>query len=206
MSNRKVACRFLRVCALLLLSCCASAHASRVLVFGDSLSAAYGIRPEDSWVSLLQKSLPEQQFFNASVSGETSSNGLSRLPDALKVYKPDVLVIELGANDGLRGMPIFMMRSNLQAMINIGKLSGCKILLLGMQLPPNYGMRYARDFSNSYTHLAQQNRITVIPFFLQDIANDPQYFQSDQLHPTANAQPLIMATVRPVLLSLLEKK
>jgi acyl-CoA thioesterase-1 len=140
------------------------------------------------------------------VSGETSSNGLSRLPDALKTYKPDVLVIELGANDGLRGMPVPMMRSNLQAMINMGKLSGCKILLLGMQLPPNYGMRFARDFSNSYTRLAQQNRIAVIPFFLQDIANDAKYFQADQLHPTANAQPLIMATVRPVLLSLLEKK
>lgn len=206
MSNQKIVCRFLRVCILLLLSFSASAHASRVLVFGDSLSAAYGIRPEEGWVSLLQKSLPDHQFFNASVSGETSSNGLSRLPDALKTYKPDVLVIELGANDGLRGMPVPMMRSNLQAMINMGKLSGCKILLLGMQLPPNYGMRFARDFSNSYTRLAQQNRIAVIPFFLQDIANDAKYFQADQLHPTANAQPLIMATVRPVLLSLLEKK
>ncbi|HNE25510.1 MAG TPA: arylesterase [Pseudomonadales bacterium] len=181
-------------------------RASTVLVFGDSLSAAYGMREEEGWVALLQKTLPEHQFVNESVSGEISANGLKRLPDALKKHKPDVLVIELGANDGLRGMPIALLRNNLQAMISLGKQVGCRILLLGMQLPPNYGMRYVQEFSEVYPRLAQENRIAVIPFFLQDIAGDITHFQPDHLHPTANVQPEIMATVRPVLLSLLRKK
>lgn len=183
-----------------------SARAATVLVFGDSLSAAYGMRPEEGWVALLQKTLPEHHFANASISGEVSANGLKRLPDALKEHKPDVLIIELGANDGLRGMPLALLRNNLQLMINLGKQAGCRILLLGMQLPPNYGLRYGQEFSNLYTRLAQQNRITVIPFFLQDIAGDIAHFQPDHLHPTASAQPDIMATVRPVLLSLLSNK
>ena len=181
-------------------------RASTVLVFGDSLSAAYGMREEEGWVALLQKTVPEHQFVNESVSGEISANGLKRLPDALKKHKPDVLVIELGANDGLRGMPIALLRNNLQAMISLGKQVGCRILLLGMQLPPNYGMRYVQEFSEVYPRLAQENRIAVIPFFLQDIAGDITHFQPDHLHPTANVQPEIMATVRPVLLSLLRKK
>jgi acyl-CoA thioesterase-1 len=181
-------------------------RASTVLVFGDSLSAAYGMREEEGWVALLQKTLPEHQFVNESVSGEISANGLKRLPDALKKHKPDVLVIELGANDGLRGMPIALLRNNLQAMISLGKQVGCRILLLGMQLPPNYGIRYVQEFSEVYPRLAQENRIAVIPFFLQDIAGDITHFQPDHLHPTANVQPEIMATVRPVLLSLLRKK
>ena len=153
-----------------------------------------------------QKTLPEHHFANASISGEVSANGLKRLPDALKEHKPDVLIIELGANDGLRGMPLALLRNNLQLMINLGKQAGCRILLLGMQLPPNYGVRYGQEFSELYTRLAQQNRITVIPFFLQDIAGDIAHFQPDHLHPTASAQPEIMATVRPVLLSLLDGK
>ena len=181
-------------------------RASTVLVFGDSLSAAYGMREEEGWVALLQKTLPEHQFVNESVSGEISANGLKRLPDAFKKHKPDVLVIELGANDGLRGMPIALLRNNLQAMISLGKQVGCRILLLGMQLPPNYGIRYVQEFSEVYPRLAQENRIAVIPFFLQDIAGDITHFQPDHLHPTANVQPEIMATVRPVLLSLLRKK
>ncbi len=181
-------------------------RASTVLVFGDSLSAAYGMREEEGWVALLQKTLPEHQFVNESVSGEISANGLKRLPDALKKHKPDVLVIELGANDGLRGMPIALLRNNLQAMISLAKQVGCRILLLGMQLPPNYGIRYVQEFSEVYPRLAQENRIAVIPFFLQDIAGDITHFQPDHLHPTANVQPEIMATVRPVLLSLLRKK
>ncbi|HNI37934.1 MAG TPA: arylesterase, partial [Pseudomonadales bacterium] len=154
-------------------------RASTVLVFGDSLSAAYGMREEEGWVALLQKTLPEHQFVNESVSGEISANGLKRLPDALKKHKPDVLVIELGANDGLRGMPIALLRNNLQAMISLGKQVGCRILLLGMQLPPNYGMRYVQEFSEVYPRLAQENRIAVIPFFLQDIAGDITHFQPD---------------------------
>jgi acyl-CoA thioesterase-1 len=181
------------------------ARAATVLVFGDSLSAAYGIRQEEGWVALLQNNLSEHRFVNESISGEISANGLKRLPDALKKHKPDVLVLELGANDGLRGMPLSALQSNLQLMINMGKQAGCRILLLGVQLPPNYGVRYGREFAEIYPRLAQKNRIKVIPFFLQDISGDIAHFQPDQLHPTAQAQPDIMATVRPILLSLLSE-
>ena len=181
------------------------ARAATVLVFGDSLSAAYGMRQEEGWVALLQNNLSEHRFVNESISGEISANGLKRLPDALKKHKPDVLVLELGANDGLRGMPLSALQSNLQLMINMGKQAGCRILLLGVQLPPNYGVRYGREFAEIYPRLAQKNRIKVIPFFLQDISGDIAHFQPDQLHPTAQVQPDIMATVRPILLSLLSE-
>lgn len=181
------------------------ARAATVLVFGDSLSAAYGMRQEEGWVALLQNNLSEHRFVNESISGEISANGLKRLSDALKKHKPDVLVLELGANDGLRGMPLSALQSNLQLMINMGKQAGCRILLLGVQLPPNYGVRYGREFAEIYPRLAQKNRIKVIPFFLQDISGDIAHFQPDQLHPTAQAQPDIMATVRPILLSLLSE-
>jgi acyl-CoA thioesterase-1 len=181
-----------------------STMAASVLVFGDSLSAAYGLRKEDGWVYLLQQQLPEHTFINASISGETTGNGLARLPAHLQQQKPDVLVIELGANDGLRGFPLTTVRKNLQAMIDLGKAAGCKILLLGVQIPPNYGTRYAKQFADNYTQLAEENDIDVVPFFLQAIASDPAHFQADHLHPTASAQPKILATVKPVLEPLLE--
>lgn len=193
-------------CCLFFLLVITPARAATVLVFGDSLSAAYGMKQEEGWVALLQNTLPEHQFANESISGEISANGLKRLPDALKKHKPDVLILELGANDGLRGMPLPVLQNNLQLMISMGKQAGCRILLLGVQLPPNYGVRYGREFAEIYPRLAQKNRIAVIPFFLQDISGDIAHFQPDQLHPTAKAQPDIMATVRPVLLSLLSEK
>lgn len=182
-----------------------TANAATVLVFGDSLSAAYGLRKEDGWVYLLQQQLPDHTFINASISGETSGNGLARLPAHLQQQKPDVLVIELGANDGLRGFPIATLRNNLQAMIDLGKQAGCRILLLGMQIPPNYGPRYAEQFSGTYTQLAEKNGIALVPFFLQAIAGDPAHFQADHLHPTAAVQPQILATVKPALEPLLKK-
>jgi acyl-CoA thioesterase-1 len=178
--------------------------AANVLVFGDSLSAAYGLRKEDGWVYLLQQQLPEHTFINASISGETSGNGLLRLPAELQKQKPDVLVIELGANDGLRGFPIATLRNNLQAMIDLGKKADCRILLLGMRIPPNYGTRYAKQFADTYTQLAEKNDIDVVPFFLQAIAGDPTHFQADHLHPTAAVQPQILATVKPAIERLLE--
>jgi acyl-CoA thioesterase-1 len=180
------------------------ASAATVLVFGDSLSAAYGLRKEDGWVYLLQQQMPEHTFINASISGETSGNGLARLPAHLQQNKPDVLVIELGANDGLRGFPVATLRDNLQAMIDLGKQAGCRILLLGMQIPPNYGPRYAKQFSATYVQLAEKNDIALVPFFLQAIAGDPAHFQADHLHPTAAVQPQILATVRPALEPLLD--
>jgi acyl-CoA thioesterase-1 len=177
--------------------------AATVLVFGDSLSAAYGLRTEDGWVHLLQQQEPSHTFINASVSGETTSNGLTRLPPLLQQHKPDVLVIELGANDGLRGMPLTNMRNNLQAMIDLGRAAGCRMLLLGVQIPPNYGPRYTQQFADIFSQLAQKNSIAVEPFFLRAVAGDPGNFQADHLHPVAAAQPQILATVLPVLEPLL---
>ncbi len=177
--------------------------AATVLVFGDSISAAYGLRTEDGWVHLLQQQKPSHTFINASVSGETTGNGLARLSPLLQQHKPDVLVIELGANDGLRGMPLTAMRNNLQAMIDLGRAAGCRMLLLGVQIPPNYGLRYTQQFSASFTQLAQKNGIAVEPFFLRAIAGDPGNFQADHLHPVAAVQPQILATVLPVLEPLL---
>lgn len=179
------------------------ANAASVLVFGDSLSAAYGLRREDGWVYLLQQQLPGHDFINASISGETTGNGLVRLPSLLEQHKPDVLVIELGANDGLRGFPLSTVRDNLQAMIDLGRAAGCRILLLGIQIPPNYGPRYARQFADIFPQLAEKNRIDVVPFFLQAIAGDSVHFQADTIHPTAAAQPKILATVRPAIEPLL---
>ncbi|HQQ74854.1 MAG TPA: arylesterase, partial [Pseudomonadales bacterium] len=152
----------------------------------------------------LQQQMPEHTFINASISGETSGNGLARLPAYLQQHEPDVLVIELGANDGLRGFPVVMLRNNLQAMIDLGKKSGCHILLLGMQIPPNYGARYAKQFSETYVQLAEINATALVPFLLQAIAGDPAHFQADHLHPTAAVQPQILATVKPALEPLLE--
>lgn len=181
-----------------------SASAARILVFGDSLSAAYGLREEDGWVDLLAGQLPSHEFVNVSISGETTGNGLARLPQALAQHQPDILVIELGANDGLRGFPLADVRKNLQAMIDLGKRAGCRILLLGVQIPPNYGTRYARQFADMYPQLAQENDIAVVPFFLEAIAADSVHFQADTIHPTAAAQPIILATVRPALEPLLQ--
>ncbi len=197
-----------KLLSVLLLALCLpftpSTMAANVLVFGDSLSAAYGLRKEDGWVYLLQQQMPEHTFINASISGETSGNGLLRLPAELQKQKPDVLVIELGANDGLRGFPIITLRNNLQAMIDLGKKADCRILLLGMQIPPNYGPRYAKQFADTYIQLAEKNDIAVVPFLLQAIAGDPAHFQADHLHPIAAVQPQILATVKPVLEPLLE--
>ncbi|MEZ5538398.1 MAG: arylesterase [Pseudomonadales bacterium] len=183
-----------------------AARAATVLVWGDSLSAAYGMKIEEGWVSLLQQTLPEHRFVNQSITGEISANGLKRLPAALKEHKPDVLIIELGANDGLRGMSLTALRNNLQSMIDLGKQAGCRILLLGTKLPMNYGARYGKLFAETFPQLAKKNQIAVVPFFLQDIAGDIAHFQADYIHPNAQAQTEIMETVRPVLLPLLSEK
>ena len=177
--------------------------AATVLVFGDSLSAAYGLRSEQGWVHLLAEEQPQHRFINASISGETTGNGLARLPALLAEHRPDVLVLELGANDGLRGLPLQTMKENLDAMITLGKQANCRILLLGVEIPPNYGPRYTREFAALFPALAAAHGIAVVPFFLQTIAADPVHFQPDHLHPTAQAQPAILDTVRPAILPLL---
>lgn len=176
-----------------------------VLVFGDSLSAGYGIPRATAWASLLQIELqrthPHYKVVNASVSGETTSGGLQRLPATLKEHRPDIVILELGANDGLRGTRLDLTEKNLKAMILKSKAAGAKVLLLGMQIPPNYGIDYTKRFSSLYTKLAQQYRIELVPFMLEGVTLDQ--FQPDNLHPVAEAQPKILENVLLQLMPML---
>lgn len=185
----------------------ASASRGTILVYGDSLSAAYGIGQKEGWVSLLderlRKSGPDYTVANASVSGETSSGGAARIAAALGRHKPKVLVLELGANDGLRGLPVAQMKRNLGTIIGAARSAGSKVLLVGMKMPPNYGAAYNQAYESAFRELAQQNGIPLIAFFLEPIMGGQAMFQPDQLHPTAQAQPLLLDAVwkalRPML-------
>lgn len=197
---------FLTLLLLLLFSY--SAHsaptsAPKILVFGDSLSAAYGIPKEQGWVSLLQQQLKVQslkhQVINASISGETTSGGITRLKKLLNQHQPDFIMIQLGANDGLRGLPVADMRRNLTAMIELSQQSGAKVSLLGIMIPPNYGPRYTQEFRESYTLLAQQYNLPLVPFLLEGVAGKTELIQEDGLHPTSTAQPIILDNVWKVL-------
>jgi acyl-CoA thioesterase I len=194
---------------MIILSVAAATPRGTVLVLGDSLSAGYGLAPKSGWVDLLEKRLDtegyEYRVVNASVSGETTSGGLERLPRALLLHKPDIVIVELGANDGLRGLPIAVTRGNLQKIISLARQAGAKVLLVGMRIPPNYGPRYTRDFEGMFGDLAKQFRLAFVPFFLKAIALDANSFQADRLHPNAQAQPALLATVWPQLAPLLEK-
>ena len=171
-------------------------QAATVLVWGDSLSAGYGLRAEQAWPSLLQQRLTASgsplQVVNGSVSGETTAGGRTRLPGALARIKPAYVVLALGANDGLRGLPLSLMRDNLKAMIDAARAAGAKVLLVGMRLPPNYGLSYAAKFQKTFTELAEDEDLALLPFLLEPIALRRDYFQDDGLHPTAQAQPLIL--------------
>lgn len=181
--------------------------AAPILVWGDSLSAGYGIEQSASWPSLLAQRLSRegyrQEVVNASISGETTAGGVARLPEALARYKPAIVVIELGANDGLRGQPLNLMQQNLDRMITAAKAAGAKVLLLGMRLPPNFGPSYTQKFQNSFSELASTHKTALVPFFLERVATRPELFQADTIHPTAAAQPIILDTVWPALKPLL---
>jgi acyl-CoA thioesterase-1 len=191
----------------LLFSATPALAARTILVLGDSLSAGYGIRPEQAWPALLGARLAEKRLdysvANLSISGETTAGGRSRLGPALKTYRPAVVVIALGANDGLRGLPLAQMRDNLDAMIDASRAVGAKVLLAGMRLPPNYGP-YAADFQASFVSVANGHRAPLLPFLLEPVAAKPQFFQPDNLHPLAEAQPLILDHVWPALAPLLK--
>ena len=180
-----------------------------ILVFGDSLSAAHGIRPEEGWVALLAQRLQSQgygyQVVNASVSGETTSGGAERLPRALQLHHPSVVILELGANDGLRGLPVEEARANLQRMLQLAQPGGTRLLLVGMRLPPNFGQRYTEQFARMFPELATQYHLPLVPFLLDKVALNPALMQEDGLHPNARAQPLILDTVWPYLKPLLNK-
>lgn len=191
----------LLLCLLALSSLSASART--LLIVGDSISAGWGVELEQGWVSLLQQRLAEREMaaavVNASVSGETSSGGLARLPELLEVHQPDLLVIELGGNDGLRGTPLATMQQNLSQMIELGQAAGADVLLLGMRIPPNYGPRYTQGFEQVFVDLAAQYRVPLMPFFLEGVAGDPALMQDDGIHPRAEAQSQLLENAWPLL-------
>lgn len=189
--------RFLLL-SLLLFSGFSVASEPRILVMGDSLSAGYGIDLKDGWVNLLQERLSLQTPYdvvNGSVSGETTGGGLARLPALLKEHQPAIVILELGGNDGLRGHPLPVMRENLEKMIELSQAANAQVLLLGMQIPPNYGPRYTRLFHKTYVDLSQKYQLNFVPFFLEGVGGNPELMQRDGIHPTADAQPLMLEHV-----------
>jgi acyl-CoA thioesterase-1 len=197
--------RVLTFCLLAAAPCLGSA--ATILVFGDSLSAAYGLPQEQGWPTLLEKRLQgegyEYRVANASVSGETTMGGASRLENALQTHRPDIVVIELGANDGLRGQSLDLMRRNLERMIDASRRAKAEVLLVGMRLPPNYGTAYTEKFRQTYADIARAKKAAFVPFLFEGFAENARYFQSDRLHPTSEAQALMLETVwkglRPLL-------
>lgn len=177
----------------------ATVQAATILVWGDSLSAGYGLERGQEWPALLQTRLAEKGFnhqvANGSVSGETSSGGRSRLPAALAEHAPDILILELGANDGLRGLQPQVLEDNLRAMITEAREAGARVLLVGMQMPPNYGPFYTRRFAAVYQNLAKKEDVPFVPFLMDGFADRPELFLADGIHPTAEAQALILDTV-----------
>ncbi len=180
-----------------------------VLVMGDSLSAAFGIPLQQGWVNLLSQRLQKEgsrtRVVNASISGETTQGGVTRLPAELARSRPSVVIIELGANDGLRGQSLDAMRDNLRRMIRMSKDAGAKVLVLGMRIPPNYGPQYGESFHHAFDQVAGEARVPVVRFFLEKVALRPELIQADGLHPTAEAQPLLEETVWPALRPLLPR-
>jgi acyl-CoA thioesterase-1 len=191
--------RYLISCLLLLFVSTTPLQASTLLVVGDSLSAAYGLPQNQGWVSLLEQELEQRgsrlRVVNASISGETSSGGLSRLPRLLEDYQPKLVLLELGANDGLRGTPLRIMEQNLRQMIELSQAANAQVLLIGIRLPPNYGPQYTERFYQIYPKLAQEYGLPLVPFLLENVATDYRLMQRDGLHPNADAQPIVLQTV-----------
>ncbi len=181
--------------------------AKRILVLGDSLSAEYGLKRGSGWVALLERKLATENIaatvINASISGDTTSGGRSRLPALLSQHQPSLVVIELGANDALRGLPLTLTQDNLTGMARAAQLAGARVLLLGMQLPPNYGRSYAQSFADMYVQTAKSAKSAVVPFFLKGIADVPdslKWFQVDGIHPKEEAHPRILSNVWPEII------
>jgi acyl-CoA thioesterase-1 len=174
-----------------------------LLVYGDSLSASYGIEEDQGWVNLLQIRLDAKQLavevINGSVSGETTTGGLAKLPAMLDSYEPDIMILELGGNDGLRGLPVNLMRANLAEMIDLAQTAGAQVILTGIQIPPNYGPRYTLPFFNTYADLAKKKSLPLVPFLIEGIPQQPELMQNDGIHPRAEAQFMILDNVWPIL-------
>ncbi len=183
------------------------AVAGTLLVLGDSISAAFGLDTRQGWVSLLEQRLAAEGFdyqvVNASVSGDTSAGGLARLPTLLAEHRPDLLIVELGGNDGLRGQPPAQLQQNLAAMVQQARKAGTRVLILGMKLPPNYGLRYTTAFADVFPQVAKEQDVALVPFLLEGAAGLPLMTQADGIHPTAAAQPRLLDNVWPALKPLL---
>jgi acyl-CoA thioesterase-1 len=188
----------------------AAAASSTLLVFGDSLSAAYGINPQQGWVQLLARRIQHMglpwRVVNASVSGETTAGGVRRLPADLERHHPSIVAIELGANDALRGQPVAGIRANLERMIRVARAHHAQPVLVGIMIPPNYGIDYAGEFRQLYADIARREKVPLVPFLLEGLVDKPDMFQADQLHPTAQAQPKIVDNVWPTLEPLLKAR
>lgn len=190
---------------LLLAGTASAASPPRLLVVGDSLSAAYGIEARQGWVALLEQRLDGRvEVINTSISGETSGGGAARLPDLLGQHAPDIVLLELGGNDGLRGLPPGQLETNLRRMIEASRAAEAEVLLLGIDIPPNYGQAYRDAFTGVYRRLADEYDLPLVPFLLEGVALDRELMQADGIHPTAAAQPRILDNVWPVLAPLLE--
>ena len=187
----------------------AETQRKNLLIVGDSLSAAYGIDSDAAWVELLKDRLEQEtpgnwNVANASISGETTDGGLRRLPDLLDKHDPAIVVIELGGNDGLRGFPPNVIRTNLAKMIQLSQQHGAEVLLVGIEIPPNYGQRYTTAFANVFSSLAEEYNLSFVPFFLADVYDGEAMMQADGIHPTAKAQPQLLDNIWSELLALLE--
>ena len=186
----------------------AASATGTILVYGDSLSAAYGLAQDAGWASLLQARLRQERLdytvVNASISGETTSGGTARMAEALRTHKPAVVILALGANDGLRGLQLAQMRANLEEMVRASKKAGSRVLLAGMRMPPNYGASYTRQFAQIYVDLAREYKTGLAPFLLEGVADRRELFQADNLHPVAAAQPIILDTIWKALAPMLK--
>ena len=212
MMTEQTSFRFLRcvwiVFSLALLPAASYAKTAQILVLGDSLSAGYGLSSGEGWVDLLAKKLAREKIVaeltNASISGDTTAGGLSRLPALLSKHKPTHVVIELGGNDGLRGAPVAAARANLLKMVELSRASGAKVLIVGMQMPPNFGPNYTAQFEAMYVDVAKATGSALVPRLLEKIGADLSKFQADRIHPVASAQPVLLDTVWPALVKLLK--
>ena len=202
--------RLKRVLLLCLMLCAPAAYSASktLLVLGDSISAEYGLPRESGWVSLLQKRLSDDKLavnvVNASISGETTAGGLTRLPALLQQHKPALLIIELGGNDGLRGLSLAATQANLREMIKSAERIGARVLLLGMRVPPNYGPDYSKRFAAMYQGLGRERNVKLVPFLFAGLEDTERFFQQDRIHPNQRAQAVMLDTVWPVLRPLLK--
>jgi acyl-CoA thioesterase-1 len=200
--------RNLLAVALMLIATSAYSASKTILVLGDSLSAEYGLARGTGWVTLMENRLKTEKIdasvVNASVSGETTSGGRARLPALLNRHRPSVVIIELGGNDGLRGLPIKASEANLNTMITAAQKANARVLLVGMQIPPNYGRAYTEQFAAMYSKTAREHKTPLVPFLLQGVVDQEQLFQADRIHPTAGAQPIMLNNVFPHLKPLLK--